>query len=85
MTCTIYILTPILLFSECHPLVNHKAVLKCFSSHDCKSSLQRIRDGYYPNYDDMLDFLSGYIASSQEELNDNIIRLFKYKTSHSKI
>lgn len=37
-----------------------------------------IKNGYLPKYDNILSFLSRYIASSQDELNDNVIRVLAY-------
>lgn len=69
---------PIFLFSECHPLVNNKEILKCFSTKECRDNMDIIKNGYLPKYDNILSFLSRYIASSQDELNDNVIRVLAY-------
>lgn len=63
---------PILLFSEYHPFFHADSVLKCFSYEGCKKNIERIYQGYQPDYSDMVPLMNRYVASGWEDLLSNV-------------
>lgn len=68
---------PILLFSEFHPFLHASSVLKCFSYEDCKQNVQRIYDGYVPDYSDILPVMNHYVTASYDDLSWNVENLLR--------
>ena len=68
---------PILLFSEFHPFLHADSVLKCFSYDECKKNVQRIYEGYEPNYDDILPIMNQYVSASYDELRQNVVTFLR--------
>lgn len=68
---------PILLFSEFHPFLHAASVLKCFSYDDCKKNVQRIYEGYVPDYSDILPVMNHYVSASYEDLCQNVEDLLR--------
>lgn len=68
---------PLLLFSEFHPFLYADSVLKCFSYDECMRQIQRLRDGYTPDYDDILPAMNRYVSSTDEDLRQNVVDLLQ--------
>ena len=66
---------PILLFSDKHPFVEYPQVFKCFSYLKCKEVIEKITNGFTPDYSDILDNLNNYINSSDDDWKNNFLRI----------
>lgn len=69
---TVQMEKPILLFSEYHPFFHADSVLKCLSYDACKKNVEKIYQGYQPDYSDMITLMNRYVAAGWEDLLSNV-------------
>jgi len=69
---------PILLFSEVHPGVKIPAILKCFSFDQLKAAMQKLQEGYTPDYSDAEEILNQYVFGSVEDYQRNTVGLLNW-------
>ncbi|MBR3722724.1 MAG: hypothetical protein IKN12_08140 [Selenomonadaceae bacterium] len=69
---------PILLFSEVHPGVKIPAILKCFSFEQLKAAMQKLQEGYTPDYSDAEEILNQYVFGSVEDYQRNTVGLLNW-------
>ena len=64
---------PVLLLERCHPLSQCGDVLNCFSYEQIKRNIEKLANGYNPEYRDVLDELNQYISAKPTDVLDSIL------------
>ena len=66
---------PMIICDKCHPLAKYKEILRGFEYNGLKNSIEAIKNGYQPDYSDVVKFLDNYVVNEKNGTAENTIRL----------
>ena len=66
---------PMIICDKCHPLAKYKEILRGFEYNKLKNSIEAIKNGYQPDYSDVVKFLDNYVVNEKNGTAENTIRL----------